>query len=299
VPYALTATDPLPSEPYLTTAEYRQAPTGVDTTGLVKGDQAASLAELGNVIARASSWADSLCGQVLAASVDVEAGRVAISRDGMLRIHPRQTPIIEVTGVSYGGSPNALTPLTDLSSLWVESTEFLAPLLGLTGWSNSFVGPLGFSAVRPGQTVFAQWSYVAGWPNTTLVAAATAGATQVTVTNAVGVTPGTQLTVYDGAQTEMVTVASTYIPGATILPLAAGLQFAHSQTGISVSALPPAVKQAVILLTSALIRTRGASALVMQSVRGDVGRQQAKSESGGIEEIDLADELLAPFRRVW
>jgi hypothetical protein len=293
--YVLTQTDPLPVEPYLTTDEYRQAPTGVDSTGLVKGDQAASLAELGNVIARASSWADTMCGQVLAATPDVEGGRLNIGRDGFLRIHPRQTPILDVTGISYGTIPGQMTALTDLSNVWVEPAMIIVPLSQV---STIFSGPLAFTRIVPSTEVYAQWQYIAGWPNTTLTGAVTQGATSLSVKTPTGVMPGAQLTIYDGAQTETVTVSSTYVPMTTPVTLGSGTLWAHPRLGISVSGLPPGVKQAVILLTSALIKTRGASSMVMQSVRGEMSRADTKAEAGGVEEIDLADELLAPYRRL-
>ena len=293
--YVLTQTDPLPVEPYLTSAEYRQAPTGVDVSGLVKGDQAASLAELANVIARASSWADTMCGQVLAATPDVEGGRLSVTRDGILRIHPRQNPVVDVTGIAYGSTPAQMTPLTDLSNVWVEPASIIVPL---TQIGTAFYGSLGFTSVVPGTDVYVQWSYIAGWPNTTLTGAVTAGDTTLTIKTPTGILPGTGLTIYDGAQTETVTVASTYTPMTSPVTLTSGALWSHPVLGTSVSALPPAVKEAVILLTSALIKTRGSSAMVLQSVRGELSRADSKGESGEIEEIDLADELLAPYRRL-
>ena len=297
--YVLTQTDPLPVEPYLTVDEYRQAPTGVDTSGLVKGDQAASLAELGNVIARASSWADLLCNQVLAATPDMEGRRVGVSKDGILKIHPRFTPVVAVTAVSYGSTPNSLAALTDLSNVWIEPAQICVPLDGSAGVNSTFAGPLGFSAVRPGVSLFVQWKYIAGYPNTTLTATTTAGASSISVKTAGGIVGGaTQLTIYDGTRTETVIVDPSYVTGSTTVPLTGPLVFAHGQVGVSVSALPPAAKQAVILLTSALIKTRGSSAMVMQSIRGEASRQ-ARGEAGMMEEVEIADELLSPYRRVW
>ena len=292
--YAMTATNPVPSSPYLTVEEFKQAPTGVDTN-LVRNDAGASRAELQNTIARASSWADQICNQVLAATPDTEAGRVWLTRDGTVRIHPRQTPVLELTAFSYGDTPGNLLPLTTLTSVWVEATQIVVPLSSFNG---TFSGPLQFGPQASNGPLYAQWSYVAGWPNTTLAATATAGATSITVTNPVGILPGlTWLTIYDGAQTETVQVAATYTPGSTTIPLAAALTENHGTAGVSVSALPPAVKQAVILLTAALIKTRGAAALVMGSPRG-TPEKRPQGESGSDEDIDTAEWLLSAFKRV-
>jgi hypothetical protein len=61
--------------------------------------------------------------------------------------------------------------------------------------------------------------------------------------------------------------------------------------------LPESIKQAVVLLTSALIKTRGSDALVMGSMRSQPNKV-SKTEDGGLEEIDLAVDMLEPFRRV-
>ena len=294
--YALTVTRPQPSLPYITADEYKQAPTGVDVTNLVKGDAGASAAELVNTIGRASAWADNLCNQVLGATTDTEGARITPSRDGTLRIHPQQTPIIAVTAVSFGSTPQTLAAVSDLTGIWVEETQLVVPLV--TGmWSSA--GPLQFSAGPGGRSpLFVQWTVVSGYANSALAASATAGATTLTVADGTGLLPGsTQLTIYDGSQTETVTVASAYATGSVTVPLTAGLAHTHAQTGVSVSAMPPDVKQAVILLTSALIKTRGASAIVMASTR-EAPDRKVKGQAGGMEEVELAKEILASYTRV-
>lgn len=288
---------PIFSTPYITAAEYKQAPTGINVEQLVKGDPAASLAELNNTIARASSWIDNYCGQILSATVDTDAARLPVDRLGAIHVHPRQTPICAVQAFSYGTSPNSLVALSDLSNLWVEAHEFHIPLTqGVTSWQ----GPLQFGSPRPGGWVYAQWTVVSGYPNTTLAATATTGATSLQVADATGVVAGrTQLALYDGGQTENVQVASSWTSGTT-LPLVSPLQFPHAQTGVSVSALPPSIKQAGILLTTALIRTRGAAAIVAPSagqLRASLSKASGADEQV-LADIDLAMDLLEAHRRV-
>lgn len=296
--YAMTGTSPSPSEAYLTPAEYRQSPTGVDPSGLVKGDAAASEAELVNIIGRACSFADFICGQVIAATPDTEADRLPVNRDGNIIIHPRQGPLLEVTGIAYGGTPTAMTVLTDLSGLWVDESQIVVGA-ARGAWSGG--GPLQFSAPYGTRRMYVRWSYVAGWPNTSLAAAATGGTTSLTVKNAVGIFPTiTTLVIYDGAQTETVKLAASYVPGSTVLTLAAPLQYSHTTLGVSVSAFPPAVKQAVILLTSALIRTRGSSAIVMASISARPGPRTKGGSAGFENDLATAQQILcmSPCRRV-
>jgi hypothetical protein len=301
--YALAPAAPTPAEPYITIAEYRQAPTGIDTTTLVRGDEAATIAELGNIIYRASSWADMICyGSLgtLAATIDVDAGRVMVTSDGLLKIHPRQAPVRELMGLSFGAVPNSMTAMTDLSGAWVEDQSISISLNGVT---TSFFGSLGFSDVRPGRFVYATWTYIAGWPNTTLTVAANAGDLLLNVGSSTGAIPGSTITIYDGAQTEQVTVVAPYTAGATTINVSSGLKFAHPQLGVSVSAFPASVKQAVILLTSELIRTRGQVSLVAPGMGGVGARTASKgkdSTDAGMDSsgVELAIELLDPFRRV-
>lgn len=292
--YALSTTAPQASRPYLTAEEYRRAPSGVDASALVAGDAAASAAELVNVIARASSWIDQFCNQVLSATTDTESGRARIGRDGLLRVHCRYTPIVAVTGFSYGAQGSALTPLTDLSRVWVEDSSFVVPLIGARSWS----GPIEFGGiVRPGGECYAQWRYVNGFPNTTLAATASVGDHEITVEDGTGLVPGlSRITLYDNTSTETVTVADSYTFGSATVPTIEALQYAHDVVGISVSALPPVIKEAAVLTTSALIKTRSASAIVMGGMRS----QPDTKTSGNVLHLDeMADvrEMLRTFAR--
>ena len=293
--YARSLTAPQGLVPYLTVDEYRRAPSGIDASALVTGDADANLAELGNVIRRASSWIDQICNQVLAATADTEAGRLPLGRDGVVRVHPRHTPIGLVTGFTYGSGASDQVAVTDFTGLWVEDATFEVPLLSGRSWA----GPLQFSGVvAPGQRVYCTWSYTAGFPNTLLASAVTAGATSLPVLDGTGIVPGrTQFTIYDGATTETVTVSDTYTIGSTTVPLTAPLINDHARAGVSVSALPAAVKQAAVLLTTALIRTRSSSAIVMPGMRGG-GSAKTPQNVLTLDEAVDAVRMLQPFARV-
>lgn len=289
-PYAATYTARIP---YITTTEWLQSATGVSSSQLVPGGTSGQqTAALTTNIARASSWADAFCHQVLAATAETENGELTTDRWGRWVIHPAQHPVQQVTAFSYTPTPGGVATTVDVSTAWVERNRIIIPAAGAL--TTTAAGSLQFGAGGPLASSWATWSYVAGWPNTTLTAAAAAGATTVTVADPTGIITGQHLTFYDADLTEAVTVAA--VAGSSVT-FTGALTNAHA-AGTALSALPPAVKQAVVFLTTALIKARGSEALVMSSLRGEP-RKQAKIEDGGLEEIDLAFELLTPFQRVF
>lgn len=351
--------------PYITRAEYARAPTAVDIKNLDRNGTAASQnAELDNVIARASSWVNVICDQNLAATVDVETGRVSITTEGSIFVHPSCWPLLELRQLLVGADPSGLNEI-GLAGTFIERQGFTVPASSL-GLTTSTAGPLQFAQISPFARAFAQWTYVNGWPTTTLAQATvqpsvpawqtthgytvgdevhpttpnghtfraldsgtsggseptwptdgtavvdgdiawldigTGGANLVVVTNPTGIygpdVPngrpfGTQLVIYDGASTETVNVAS--ITGST-LTLTDPLLYAH-QAGVSISSLPPAVKEATILLTSAFVKSRGREAIVMDAIRQSKPTKTTDDFGGATGDAMLAKSLLAPFARV-
>ena len=302
---ARLTTTPAPgiSLPYITTAEYLTAPTGVDVSNLVRNNPGGTEAELANKIRQATAWINGeICGQTIAATADTETARVALNRDGAFVVHPRYFPILEVTSFGYGGSPQSLVTLSDLSNLWIEPQQFTVPLT--SGWTSA--GPLQFGpSVRVGGKAFCQYGYVSGFPHTLLTATASAGGTSIQVADATGILPGlTQLVIYDAGQTETVTVSSSYTLGSATVALAVPLTYDHGQVGISVSAVPSYVKEACILLTSTLIQTRGAVALIAPAVGGvssrytQSGSQRSRNQKVPVDDNEeLARKMLLPLTR--
>jgi hypothetical protein len=160
--------------------------------------------------------------------------------------------------------------------------------------------------VRPGKTIYCQFSHIAGWAHTTLSGGGvSAAASSITVANATGVSPGTALTIYDGAQTEQVFVSSSYVSG-TAVALAAPTVFPHP-SGVTVSAIPEDIRQAVILLTSTLIQTRGAVAILAPQVNALSGRltQGGSGNRADQKSVDYVDanvktatDILCRYERV-
>jgi len=132
---------------------------------------------------------------------------------------------------------NYLLSYGDCSIAWIEDQEIIIPNANLGNWTSQ--GPLSFGSYNggPSNQVFLNYTYVAGYTNTTLAAASTVGATSVTVANGTGIIAGQMLSIYDGMNTELVTVASTYTFGSTTVPLTRALVNAHA-IGSSFSALP-------------------------------------------------------------
>lgn len=291
---AITTVAGQATTPYLTIAEFKQAPTAVDVDDLVGGGTAAiNDQELANVIGRASGWMDSYVGQVLAATTDTEALRGSVDRRGFLKVHPRYWPISEVVALSYGPLPSLMASV-DTSTLWIEQESIIFPI---QGFSSAFNGPIQFSGnYSTTQEQFISLTYVNGYANTALSASVTASVTALPVTDLTGFLPNQRVTIYDGSSTEVVTVASTFVPSqvAGSLTLAAGTQYAHTAT-ISVSALPAAIKQAAIYVTSAILKARGNAALVMGSLTPST-IQTANPAAAG--DLMSAWEILKPYRRI-
>ena len=279
--------------PYITVAEFKAAATGVDVSALVAGgSQAAQDAELVNVINRASSFVDTYCSSSLAAQSQVETGRTRFTREGTLRIHPQNTPILQVTSLTWGTLPNAQTGAVDPVNLWIEDQMIVAPLAGAGSWTGNLF-QFGVSGY-PGGQVYYTLSYVSGYPLSTVTSAVAAGQTTLPVADRTGFIGGMGVTIFDGQNTEQALIATSYVgaTGAGSLTLASATVNAHGLLA-AVSALPPAVKEAAILLTSALIKQRGSGSITMQGIEpgGTVGTWGA-----GESDKCLAYEMLKPFR---
>lgn len=286
--------------PYITPAEYAQAATGVDTGNLVpNGSAAQNAAALVRVIARASSWVDNLCYQVLAATRDRQAGRYRVRRDGTIAVPLDYAPVIAVAAASVGPAVNQLSALGDLSGLELGAKVVTIPAAATAGGPAAPVPYFDSQLLAGRGTVYATVDYVNGYANTALAAAAAAGASSITVASPLAIFGGMTLTIADADKTETVTVAASFAPSVTVantaVPLAAPLANAHA-TGTPLGALPEAIKEATILLTSALIKTRGAEAYAMPGIGGQPDHLE-HSESHGLEDVDVALDLLEPFRR--
>ena len=284
------------SKPYLSLAEYKNAPTALDYSNLVVGgNQAAQDAELSNAITRASSYIDQYCNQIISATTDIEQQRVRMRSDGSVRVHPKNFPIVAVTAFSAGPTPSLMTAAPDCSIAWLEEQSIIFPVAQLPTTMSS-QGPLSFGFPgTPGREMYVNYTYINGYTNTSLAANTSVGATSITVADADGIVPNEPLKIYDGASTENIEVAANYVFGSTTVPLVSPTLFAHT-AGVTVSALPAAIKQACILITSAYLKIRGDASLVMDVTNSPSQQIEGSQEMGS--DIAHAQQLLKPFRRI-
>ena len=143
------------------------------------------------------------------------------------------------------------------------------------------------------------FTYLAGWPHTSLTAAADAGAETIDVdectgwllTGTNGGTVGAMGIIYDatgGGQEPVTVTQASETTGPGTLTLSSALQYAHG-TGIMVSALPPTIIWATALLAAASADTRGVTATTIQTLGA---REQ------GVHPLEAqARHLLNTFRR--
>jgi hypothetical protein len=275
--------------PYITVAELKRSPIYTQLQKLVPGQSDADRdAELGAIIRRVSAMINGEVNQNLAASVDDEIGRLTVSNDGELRIHTRSNPIIEVQSISLGPDVYNLTPVTDLTHLVLDPWRITIP----RGSNQLVSGNLPMTGVgRPGQRLWAQFTYVNGYPVTTLAAPTAVGDTSITVADATGIVAGTTLlTIKDGRLLEQ--VVPTAVNGNTLTVPA--LVNAHA-AGVGVTALPDDIEEATLLLISRLHDTWSLS---MGAITHDGTGAKVPGAKVARAMCDAA-VMLSPYRRMW
>lgn len=236
-------------------------PTYMELDNLVSGlmgtyAAAANTNELTNIAVRASQWASDVCNVPLHAHTRQENARLRASRDGTLSFHPADNPVKTVTAVSYGytGSAN-LMAITDLSTLWIE--EGAQVLLGFAPMSTKY-NSIQFGPPSTSSELYTSWTYTAGYCNTLLASATTAGATSITVADPTGLVAGDVLRVWDPIDTagiggeEACQIAGTYVTGSTTVPLVSALTYAHHAASL-VSEMPSDIQTAVVFYMCAML----------------------------------------------
>ena len=281
--------------PYLTVAEYKNAPTSIDFDNLVVGGNAgAQDAELARVILRASSFMDEYLNQNLVASTINENQRTRFTPDGFVTLHPNNSPVISLQSFEYGFDPNNLVTLPDCSIAWFEDQQLIIPVSSISTTYSS-AGPLSFGGGGSSRNqLFTKYTYTAGYVNNG-IASATAGQSTMTVQSAIGVVAGQMYRIYDGASSETITVSSSYTYGSTTVPLTSALLYTHA-SGVTFGNLPNAIKQACIMITTAFIKVRGDNSMTMQITTSPISNTDGAQRYGG--EIALALEMVSLYRRV-
>jgi hypothetical protein len=247
--------------PYLTNEQYKLAPTAVPWDSLVPGGEPQeNETELTGLIAKASRWVDSICMQVLAATIDTEQGVVYRNNRGQIIVHPRYQPVLELTDFWSGAVVQSMAQMSDLSGCWVEQKRIIVSGGGAPVFSSA--GPIQFGGFGgSGGPLFCRWTYGNGFPVTRLAAPATQGAMSITVASSVGVLANfTPLEIRD-AFGEPVVVTGV---ASNVLSLGSPLGNPH-QAGAAVSNLPQDVEESVILAVSAFSKARGNAAIIAAS----------------------------------
>lgn len=249
------------TQPYVTVGSFKAYPTFLELANLRSGDSSPAHqdAQLSNMLLMASQWADDQIQMgsgdgSFAAHTRVENARLRLSRSGRISYHPNQNPVTALTALSMGPSPNTLTPLTDLSNLWIEDS---CQIVGYpAGAAAPAMSALQFGPPTAAVELYTRWTYVTGYVSTLLAAPVAAGGTSFTVTNPAGIVAGTILRIWDPGAEEAVTVASSYVPGSTTVPITGVLANAHNPAtsgATSVTNLPPTVLQAIVFYAIALL----------------------------------------------
>jgi hypothetical protein len=310
---------PMPT-PYVTPQMVMNAPTGVPWDIVPKPQSdgtAAQLAEVYNILWRASGQADSFCNQPLRSTLSVEEAqgpdyRMTVDPSGVARVMLSRWPVTQVLAGRV--SPRAAIPRS-WSSIPVTAIvpeeppmTLLSPVVeGPAGAGGQAVliapGYVSWAAGRNGYT--AEITYLNGWPHAGVTARVAQGASTISVDDVTGMA-GTTCFFYDGASTETVTVQSAVATAPVTLPaggtaqagsgtltLAAPVQYPHSK-GTVVSALPQDIAWAVILYAAAQVLSEGATAVAIPDIAGSL-----TSGGKGAEDLKIeAEVILAPYKRV-
>lgn len=272
--------------PYITVRELKDSPIYSELKQLVPGQSEPERdAQLAKIIMRATSMINANVRQNLAATVDTEEGEVYFTPDGGLRVHTACSPIIEVLSLSIGQRRGHFTSVTDLSGVTVEPWAFQLPGGGAADYRFNLP-----SSGRYGTKMWGRWTYINGWPTTTLTTAAGMGDTSIVVKDPTGIVAGrTMLTIEDGSWLEQVVPTAVNGSILTVPPL----QFPHSE-GTGVSELPDAIKEATLMLISRLHDTWS---LTMNAISTDGNGARRRTSIPSVM-CDCA-YMLTPYRRIW
>lgn len=284
------------THPYVSVAEFRAHPTFLDTNNLrTAGTQAEQDAALFNALLTASQRADDKVNMPLGAHVQTENTRMSADRSGRLRYHPEHAPVIRVTSMAVGASPDSLDTQAD-PQVWTERDGRIIVAFSPSGGPG--LGSLQFGTPAPGSEALVSWTYEAGYPSTQLTEPTEAGDTSIEVRDTVGITAGTVLRLWTPGAEEAVTVAT--VSGQT-LTLTGALRGAHAAED-SCSALPSTIRQAVIYFACyELMRPASTGENYTGNQRGPAPSSTANDSRRTNRATYLFDEavkLLKPYKRI-
>jgi len=285
------------------------------------------MAEMWNMVGRATSRVDGYMNQTLRATTDVE---LVYGPDYYTTVGPAsggsyptpywggtgasnakiilsRWPVLQVTGVKT--CPNSLWP-RQWTALPAGYFEPMRPPIGLYGsvapggsaeGSQSILVGGGYINWVYGRNGWAiEVTYLNGWPHCSLTAAVTAGAETLPVNdctgwgiqNYYGTFTGAAGRIADSGWQKAVHVTSTSVTaGPGTLTLSAPISYDHA-AGTILTTMPASIEQACIYFCTAEALTRGATSTTIPSVGG-----AAASSGGGARElIEEAELLCHPYK---
>jgi len=307
--------------PYVNVPMLFSAPTGVSWRLIPnpKASQKEVEAEATNVAWRATSMIDTYANQPLRSTINTEeltgpGLRVGFQPNTDIgQLVMRRWPVTQVLAVQT--SPNRLFP-RQWTQVPSSQYEIEHPLINVATDTAAADGPDGGSSILLAPGVLARGcgrnylrllvSYTNGWPHTSLTATAAQNAQTLYVDDVTG-WAGASGFVYDGGQTEPVSVLSVSADSPLPLPNGVGtaqtgpgtvtltspLTYQHTQ-GVVVSALPANVMWATVMAAMTQALTSGITAITIQTLPGS-----EQSSGTSVEELQTHWELLLePFRRI-
>lgn len=295
---AIGATTMHPTVPFMTTSMFRAEPTGLTVDNMVAGGTPQQQeAELARIIKRASQEMNSFCygktGGTLNATADTEVMRTRIHRDGRFVISPRFTPVMALNSFSWGDDIANMTALNNLAHVEVEQSRIRIPAYPFTGMSSA--GPLQFGAIGiTNYDLLVQFTYINGWPLTSLTATVAQGAQTLTVADATGIYANrTVLTIRDplGGDESFIPTA---VNGTTLT--VPPLQYAHTVgTGtagvIQVDGCPDDFVSACTEITSGFLKRKRAETVSKP-------KNEPVDSSPGEENFARGFEILHDYEQV-
>lgn len=299
--------------PYLSPSAYRSEPTSMSTNDLIPSSQttqsnaAAQEQALVDTLRRSSEWVDRICfGAVasskrtgLRASINVEVDQVPVIR-GWLKLYCDIKPIAEVRGVDVGLVMGSLSSVGQsvASAIRIGRRTIYVPYsIPIESFGTSFRN---YAEVEPPNKLTVVWSYVGGFPHTSLAANITHGTNTATLTPTDGATgllavyPGTSLEIVDGVATEYFVVQS--VAGNVVTSTTNFINDHAVPTGpdfIAVTAVPPGVRLACTFLSTALLKTRGDGSIALENITSPKAIQKVAGDVW--VDIHLAREILKPY----
>lgn len=313
--------------PYVTPSMITNAPTGISWSIIPfpKSTNKQQMAEQYNMCYRATSIVDGCINQIFRCTVDNEQRsgpgdyRINVEQaTGNIRWTLSRYPIVRILAGQVSANATFPRQWTQIPSTMMDIED---PVIGIYGSSAP-----GGSGSAGGQSIligggYASWalgrkgyrfavSYENGWPHAGITTSIAAGDTVIHVDDVTGFA-GASVVIYDGAETERVTVSSvsanapltlpngggTAQAGPGTLTLASGCTFAHEGTTpatVVITAIPADVLWATILATAAQALEAGITSVSIQNLPGSL-----TTGGHGVSDIKTEYELiLEPYKRV-